>query len=206
MSDSLWPHGLCTHWVRLSMGFSRHEYWSGLPCPPPGNLLNPGMEPASLLSSALVKSSLPLAHLGNRNIVHSIYKWLGPVRILVLVCRWPSSLCPHMAEREIDHLSCVFFFPKGTNPIHEGLTLMTWLLLKTPPPDIITVRTRVSRGILERHKHSVHNTWDLENLLQGFSIWILCRFFRKQWKIISILFYKASVNLILQTKCLRKAN
>ena len=37
----------------LSMGFSRQEYWSGLPCPPPGDLANPGMEPMSLTSPAL---------------------------------------------------------------------------------------------------------------------------------------------------------
>ena len=28
----------------LSMGFSRHEYWSGLPCAPPGDLSDPGIE------------------------------------------------------------------------------------------------------------------------------------------------------------------
>ena len=37
----------------LSVGFSRQEYWSGLPCPPPGGLPNPGIEPMSLLSPAL---------------------------------------------------------------------------------------------------------------------------------------------------------
>ena len=37
----------------LSMGFSRQEYWSGLPCPPPGDLLDSGIEPASLASPAL---------------------------------------------------------------------------------------------------------------------------------------------------------
>ena len=37
----------------LSMGFSRQEYWSGLPCPPPGILPDPGIEPASLMSPAL---------------------------------------------------------------------------------------------------------------------------------------------------------
>ena len=31
----------------LSMGFSRQEYWSGLPCPPPGDLPNPGIKPRS---------------------------------------------------------------------------------------------------------------------------------------------------------------
>ena len=30
-----------------SMGFSRQEYWSGLPCPPPGDLPNPGTEECS---------------------------------------------------------------------------------------------------------------------------------------------------------------
>ena len=34
----------------LSMGFSRQEYWNELPCPPPGDLPDPGMEPASLVS------------------------------------------------------------------------------------------------------------------------------------------------------------
>ena len=37
----------------LSMGCSRQEYWSGLPFPPPGNLPNPGIKPASLVSPAL---------------------------------------------------------------------------------------------------------------------------------------------------------
>ena len=38
------------HQAPLSMGFSRKEYWSGLPCPLPGNLPYPGIEPASLMS------------------------------------------------------------------------------------------------------------------------------------------------------------
>ena len=38
----------------LSMGFSRREYWSGLSCPPPGDLSHPGIEPAaSFVSPAL---------------------------------------------------------------------------------------------------------------------------------------------------------
>ena len=37
----------------LSMGFSRQEYWTGLPFPPPGDLFDPGIEPASLASPAL---------------------------------------------------------------------------------------------------------------------------------------------------------
>ena len=39
----------------LSMGFSRREYWSGLPRPPSGDLPDPGIEPASLMSPALAQ-------------------------------------------------------------------------------------------------------------------------------------------------------
>ena len=41
------------HQAPLSMGFSRQEYWSGLPCPPPRDLPNSGIEPLSLMSPAL---------------------------------------------------------------------------------------------------------------------------------------------------------
>ena len=37
----------------LSMGFSRLEYWSGLPCPPPGDLPDPGIKPTSPMPPAL---------------------------------------------------------------------------------------------------------------------------------------------------------
>ena len=37
----------------LSMGFSRQEYWSGLPCPPPGDLPDPGIKPTSPASPEL---------------------------------------------------------------------------------------------------------------------------------------------------------
>ena len=37
----------------LSFGFSRQEYWNGLPFPPPGDLPNPGIKPVSPASSAL---------------------------------------------------------------------------------------------------------------------------------------------------------
>ena len=41
------------HQAPLSMGFSRQEYWSGLPCPPPGNLPRPGIKLTSFTSPAL---------------------------------------------------------------------------------------------------------------------------------------------------------
>ena len=45
----------------LSMEFFRHEYWSGLPFPTPGNLPNPGIEPWLPASQM---DPLPLHHLG----------------------------------------------------------------------------------------------------------------------------------------------
>ena len=41
------------------MGFSRQEYWSGMPFPPPGDLPDPVIEPLSLVSPALQVDSLP---------------------------------------------------------------------------------------------------------------------------------------------------
>ena len=46
----------------LSVGFSRQEYWNGLPCPPPGDLPNPRIKPVSLLSNLHWQAgALPLA-------------------------------------------------------------------------------------------------------------------------------------------------
>ena len=42
LSDSLMIPWTVAHYAPLSMGFSRQEYWSGLSCPPPGDLPDPG--------------------------------------------------------------------------------------------------------------------------------------------------------------------
>ena len=61
MSDSV------TSWTvarqdPLSMEFSRQEYWSGWPCPPPGDLLDSGIRP---VSPALQTEFLPLSDWGS---------------------------------------------------------------------------------------------------------------------------------------------
>ena len=48
--ETLW---IVAHQAPLSLGFPRQKYWSGLPCPPPGDLPNPGIKPTSLKSPAL---------------------------------------------------------------------------------------------------------------------------------------------------------
>ena len=53
--ETLWT---VAHQAPLSMGFSRQEDWSGLPCLLPGDLPNPGIKPTSLMSPGLVGSFL----------------------------------------------------------------------------------------------------------------------------------------------------
>ena len=50
------------HQAPLSMGFSKQEYWSGVPCPPPGYLANPGIKPMSPAAPTLQVDSLSLSH------------------------------------------------------------------------------------------------------------------------------------------------
>ena len=51
--------GTVAHQVPLSMGFSRQEYWSEYPCPPPEDLPNPGIELLSPASPVLQADYLP---------------------------------------------------------------------------------------------------------------------------------------------------
>ena len=53
MSNSVQPYGLQPARLLCPWGFSRQEFWSGLPCPPPGDLPEQGIEHASLISPAL---------------------------------------------------------------------------------------------------------------------------------------------------------
>ena len=56
LSNDLRPHGLQPTRLLCTWGFSRQEYWSGLPCPPPGDLPNSGIKPRS---PTLQADSLP---------------------------------------------------------------------------------------------------------------------------------------------------
>ena len=62
LSDSLWPHGMHPARLLCPWGFSRQYHWSGLPCPPPGDLPNPGIEPRF---PTLQANSLPSEPPGN---------------------------------------------------------------------------------------------------------------------------------------------
>ena len=86
------------HQSSLSLGFSRQKYWSRLPCPPPGNCLHPGLEPASPAASALQVDSLLLSHQESPNMM-SIP---------------PITLCPSSPWTPPDFLlSCIWAVASG---------------------------------------------------------------------------------------------
>ena len=70
----------------LSMGFPRQEYWSEWPFPSPGDLPDPGIQPASPALAGKA-GALPLSHLGSPN---QLWKWksksLSPARLFA-TCR-----------------------------------------------------------------------------------------------------------------------
>ena len=66
----------------LSMGFSRQEYWSGLPFPSPGDLPDPGIEPAS---PALQADSYQLSYEGSPSSVRSLKKQESSKKNLLLL-------------------------------------------------------------------------------------------------------------------------
>ena len=68
MSDSWWHYGLIAHQAPLSVGFSRQEYWSGLPYPSPGHLPDQGMERKSPAAPAGQADSLLLSHQGSPSV------------------------------------------------------------------------------------------------------------------------------------------
>ena len=70
----LWPLWTVACQATLSLGFSRQEYWSGLPFPLPGDIPDSGIELKSLASPALLVDSLPLCHLGSPYYHHRLNK------------------------------------------------------------------------------------------------------------------------------------
>ena len=99
---TLW---IVAHQAPLSMGFSRQEYWSGLPFPSPGNLPNPGIESrSSVLQADALTSERPgkpiiiaFIFLKSVNVLHfpdffSITK-SGEIQGLIVEAIWLTDTC-----------------------------------------------------------------------------------------------------------------
>ena len=112
MSNSLWPLWTVVHWASLSMGFSRQESWSGLPFLSPGDLPDPGIEPAS---PAWQEGSLPLSHLGiHQNQVTSIGQ-----EEPVWKCKIKGAI--HTDYKTIGHLLVDVYLIKEMQDFREGI-------------------------------------------------------------------------------------
>ena len=67
------------------MGFSRQEYWNGLPCPPPGDLPDPGIKPMSLMSPALVGRFFTTGATWDAPVLAVVEIWVGGTQWRVTV-------------------------------------------------------------------------------------------------------------------------
>ena len=93
ISNSMQPHRDKPARILCPWGFSRQKYWSGLPCPPPGDLPKPGIKPRSptlqvdtLPSEPLGKLWKPLCSFSYSVMSDSLLLYgLKPVRLL---CPW----------------------------------------------------------------------------------------------------------------------
>ena len=89
----------CSHQASLSIGFSRQEYWSGLPCPPPGDLPDTGIKPTPLASPALthretlcaVGSPTNTENLPQKITTPPLRGFLVGKQIQALTCQWESQ-------------------------------------------------------------------------------------------------------------------
>ena len=115
---SFWPHGLQPTRLLCPWGFSRQEYWSGLPYPSSGDLPNPGIKPGS---PALQADSLPSEPLGKEgeDASHSVVSdslrphGLWPTRLL---CPW-NSPGQNTGVGSCSHLQGIFM----TQGLNQGL-------------------------------------------------------------------------------------
>ena len=106
------------------MGFSRQECWSGLPCPPPGDLPNPGIEPTSPMAPAVQAGSSPLSHRGSPFARLLVAKCSGSQGLSYLLgCQgWPTQSSPSISPSTWHTLQCTTS-RKFLSTDHRGLEI-----------------------------------------------------------------------------------
>ena len=141
MPDSLHPCGVQPTRLPCPWGFSRQEYWSRLPCPLPGDLPNPGIEPKS---PALQEDSSPMETLGKPKFIYS-----GTERERESVC---VCVCVCARARALSHVQ-LFATPWTVAcqaPLTKGFSgQVYWSGLPYPMPgDIFSGISCIGRWIL----------------------------------------------------------
>ena len=123
MTDSLRPNGLCPL-GSSSMGFSRQEQWSGLPCLPPGDLPDPGKTCVSYVSCI---GSWVLHH----------WQHLGSLRSYMVSPKW-ASLMAHMVMNLPARQETWVQSLDQENPLEKGMathsSILVWRFSWTKEP------------------------------------------------------------------------
>ena len=88
LPDSLQSYGLYPARPLCPWGLSRQEYWSALPCPPPGDLPNPGMEPRF---PTLRADSLPSEPPGEPKLMYRFSSVQSLSRVQLFVTPWTAA-------------------------------------------------------------------------------------------------------------------
>ena len=125
------------------MGFSKQEHWSGLPCPPPGDLPDPGIEPMSLTSPALAGRFFTTRATWEalaKDICQQIVTWKDVPTSYVIVLLAQSSLTLHNPWTVLTRLFCPWDFPgKNTWVVCHSL-LQRIFLVQGLNPSILYCR------------------------------------------------------------------
>ena len=113
---------LCDPW-----GFSKQEYWSGLPCPPPGDLLNPGIEPRS---PTLQADSL-LSELPGKPMFLIFFKIFSLILFLIQIsfCSLTFSIASFIFKYVKLSISCILWSLIPISKIFMGCILLSLLFV-----------------------------------------------------------------------------
>ena len=120
------------HQAPSSMGFSRQEYWSGLPFPSPGDLPNPGIEPRSPALQADALTSEPYVYINPlppEPPSHSPYFIDKRIEVQKVFCDLPKS--HGCSVRKQCCKSYVLTLSPGLFPFHDSICLgsLSWAIL-----------------------------------------------------------------------------
>ena len=129
MSDSLGPYEpiACQGQVPLSMGFSKQEYWSGLPFPTPGDLPHPGTEHKSLASPTMTGRFFITASLRKPVLINLIFIIIF---LFILIFRnMPNVKKVKIIRPHVDTLCLLPDTFLGVGCKSRGLTLSCALVL-----------------------------------------------------------------------------